>query len=199
MSASDGDVLVANGQHGPVHFCSQLQWMAECTTYSEVYNYSWISSHFPVPHAFKRFCSSTTYQQARREVPPHSSLDLTRPCNICRTFCGSPEVLQEEILLQFGPPRTIDADNAKAFIAGAVVDLMIKKGIRWRTLLEYAPMRNGRAERMVGTSKRAIAKIVLNGGPGSVEAIVKVVSDYRCRKLAERHSAHELLHVVARV
>ena len=66
--------------------------------------------------------------------------------------------VNEEIIYSFGPPKTIIPDNANAFTATALVGFLPRRNISWRTVLAYAPMSNGKAERMVGTIKRAIRK-----------------------------------------
>ena len=66
--------------------------------------------------------------------------------------------VNEEIIYSFGPPKTIISDNANAFTVTALVEFLAKSNIGWRTVLAYAPMSIGKAERMVGTIKRAIRK-----------------------------------------
>ena len=74
------------------------------------------------------------------------------------------DFVKREIMYSFGPPRTIASDNATCFTASAVYSFMAQHGITWRTVLAYATMSNGRAERMVGTLKAAARKTVLETG-----------------------------------
>ena len=67
-------------------------------------------------------------------------------------------------MYSFGPPQTIVSDSATCFTASAVYSSMAHHGITWCTVLTYAPMSNGRAERMVGTLKPAVRDTVLETG-----------------------------------
>ena len=74
----------------------------------------------------------------------------------------SEEVIQfvnEEIIKPFGPPKTIVSDNAGYFTSGVLKSFMSSWKIDWKTVLAYAPMSNGRAERTVDTLK-SVSKLV---------------------------------------
>lgn len=87
----------------------------------------------------------------------------------------------EEFLLAFRrfcakyqTPKLVISDNGRSFTRAAkeiqfLYDLtldikvqrdMAKQGVEWRFVTEYAPWQNGFVERMVGTVKRALMKIV---------------------------------------
>ena len=68
------------------------------------------------------------------------------------------EFLQNHLIHAFGPPSSIISDNATCFAADATREFLAHHGIKWRPVLAYAPMSNGRAERMVGTIKRSLGK-----------------------------------------
>ena len=72
---------------------------------------------------------------------------------------------------------------------------MEEMNIDWKTVLAYAPMSNGRAERMVGTVKRGVSKTVLSSGEEWDSALWKVVYGYRQRRLSIGYSHFELLYV----
>ena len=74
------------------------------------------------------------------------------------------EFVLEEIINRFSPPRTIVSDNATCFTATGIQPLMREYGITWKTVMAYAPMSNGKAERMVGTLKHGMARIVSSEG-----------------------------------
>lgn len=64
--------------------------------------------------------------------------------------------MKTEVLYQFWPPRIIISDNATCFTTKKLQKFMKVNGTTWKTVLEYAPISNGRAERMVGTLKSAV-------------------------------------------
>lgn len=104
--------------------------------------------------------------------------------------------VQNEIILPFGHPRINVSGNATCFTAGVLQDYMLKMGITWKTVLAYAPMSNGRAERMVGTIKRAIGKMVLKNVQAWDEVLPSVLYGYRRRALSSGLSPYQLLYGV---
>lgn len=91
----------------------------------------------------------------------------------------------EKIIPVFGAPRTIISDNATCFTAKVLQDFMSKQGIRWHTVLAYAPMSNGKAERMVGTIKRSIGRIVAEGGKNGMTLSERSFSGFAASPCAE--------------
>ena len=61
---------------------------------------------------------------------------------------------------------------------------MGENGIKWKTVLAYAPISNGRAEHMVGTINRSIGKMVHSRPNDWGLSISKVLDGYRHRNLA---------------
>ena len=104
--------------------------------------------------------------------------------------------IAEQIVHPFGPPGTIISDNARCFTAAVVENLVSSYGTRWKTVAEYAPMSNGRVERMVGSIKRAIAKTIFNGHVNWVESIPDILFGYRRRRLAGHPSPFQLMYGV---
>ena len=104
--------------------------------------------------------------------------------------------VKREILYSFGPPRTIVSDNATCFTASDVSSFMAQHGITWRTFLAYAPMSNGREERMVGTLKAAVRKTVLEMGMEWDKALTQDLYGYRRRTLRNGVSPFELMYGV---
>ena len=102
----------------------------------------------------------------------------------------------DEIIHPFGPPRTIVSDNATYFKASTLQMFMEAKGICWKTVLAYAPMSNGRAERMVGTLKRAISKIVFAGQEEWESTLPRVLYGYCRRRMAQGAAPFELMYGV---
>lgn len=72
--------------------------------------------------------------------------------------------VRNEIIYPFGPTRTIVSDNATCFTVSATASFMARHGIVWSTVLAYAPMSIGSAERVVGTWNNAIRKTALGTG-----------------------------------
>ena len=106
------------------------------------------------------------------------------------------DFVKEHILHPFGSPRVFVSDNAKCFTAPVMKQLMSDYATRWRTVGEYAPMSNGRAERMVGTIKRAIAKTVLTDQQPWTQALGNILFGYRRRRLGFHPSPYELMYGV---
>ena len=88
-------------------------------------------------------------------------------------------------MYSFGPPWTIVSENATCFTASAVSSFMGPHGITWRTVLAFAPMSNGRAERMIGTLKTAVRKTVLETGMEWGKALTQVFYEYHRRALSD--------------
>lgn len=102
--------------------------------------------------------------------------------------------VEEEVVSPFGPPKKIISDNAGCFTARLLSNLMGKYGIEWKTVLAYAPMSNGRAERMVGTLKRCVGKLSVGNSSKWEEELVKAIYGYRRRPLRIGVSPFELLY-----
>ena len=106
------------------------------------------------------------------------------------------DFVKKEIMYSFGHPWTIVADNVTCFTASAVSSFMAQHGITWRTVLAYAPISNGRAERIVGTLKTAVRKTVVETGMEWDKALIQVFYGYRRRTLSNGVSPFELMYGV---
>lgn len=54
--------------------------------------------------------------------------------------------------------------------------------IEWKLFLTYAPVSNGRAERMIGTLKNAVAKMVRSADLSLYSSLSSTLSGYRRRR-----------------
>lgn len=81
--------------------------------------------------------------------------------------------VEEEIIGLFGPPEEILSDNGTCFTTASLVLFMTNNGIKWRTVLAYTLVSNGRAESIVLTLKYGIGKV--SGGEDWAEALHKCV------------------------
>lgn len=62
----------------------------------------------------------------------------------------------------------------------AVLQLFMEShGSDWKTVLAYAPMENGREERMVGIVKLIVARLVGEAGSNWDQVFIKSVHEYR--------------------
>lgn len=104
--------------------------------------------------------------------------------------------MEEKILQPFGPSEIVVCDNAACFTAGFVKSLMDEWETQWKTVQAYDPKSNKRVERMVGTVKKAIARLVVKGGDGWRAAVLKVVFGYCRRQTQEDPSQFQLLYGV---
>lgn len=86
-------------------------------------------------------------------------------------------LIAEEVTRPFGPPREIISDNGICIKAAALWDYMTRHSIKWRTVMFYALISNGRAERMVRTLKYGIEKAIRDG-PDWVEALHMCILGY---------------------
>lgn len=106
------------------------------------------------------------------------------------------DFVEKNIVHSFGPPKTVVIDNASCFTAVNLVDYMKASGIEWKTVAAYAPMSNGRAERMVGTIKKAVGRLVEGKSRKWANMYEKAVAGYRRRPLRTGKSPFELLYGV---
>lgn len=106
------------------------------------------------------------------------------------------DFVEKNIILPFGMPRLFVSDNGPCFTAWSLEVFMKENGIKWKTVLAYAPMSNGRAKRMVRTVKAGIAKMVFNQPTQWDLALDKVLYGYRRRNLSSGFSPFELLYGV---
>ena len=103
--------------------------------------------------------------------------------------------LKNEIMFSFGSPRKIISDITTSFLSTAVEEFSQLHGISWKPVLAYAPQSNRKAERMVGTIKKSVAKMVYKNAREWDKRLPKVLYGYRRRRLAEGCSPFELLYV----
>lgn len=106
------------------------------------------------------------------------------------------EFLKENIIIPFGPPGLLVNDNATCFTAGVVQSLMLTLDTRWKTVLAYAPMSTGLAERMTATIKRSVARVVADSDLKWDAAVSRVVFGYCRRSNRKGLSPFELLYGV---
>lgn len=104
--------------------------------------------------------------------------------------------IKQKIIPPFGAPKVVITDNGACFTAQVLQSFMRQCGTSWRTVLAYAPMSNGRAERMIRTLKHGIRRVLANGSIDRDEAVHKVVFGYCRRPLREAPSPFQLLYGV---
>ncbi len=104
------------------------------------------------------------------------------------------KVIEKHVILPFCAPKKIISDNATCFSAKSLLNFMNEHGTEWKTVMAYAPVSNGKAERMVGTIKRSITKTVLKSKQEWDEAIDQVVYGYRRRRNSNGYSPYQLMY-----
>lgn len=72
------------------------------------------------------------------------------------------KVLEDKIVRRLGAPRVIVSNNRICFTAQSEQEYMKKYETARKTVGAYAPLSNGRAERMVGKMKRSVQKMLEN-------------------------------------
>ena len=73
---------------------------------------------------------------------------------------GVIEFVKKENIMIFDPPQYILSDNDLKFDSKAVQDLARRFNIQWKYISTYNPQGNRVVERMVGTLKRALQKVI---------------------------------------
>lgn len=89
--------------------------------------------------------------------------------------------MEEEVFHTCGIPSVILSDNADCFTARSLVAFMKKMAVKWKPVAAYAPMSNGKPERMVGTIKKATGRLVLDNPQYWHKHCNKAVHGYRRR------------------
>lgn len=84
-------------------------------------------------------------------------------------------IMEEEIIPPFGAPVFFICNNTGCYTGPILTEHMKKKGMVCLTVLSYAPMSNGRADRMVVTIKRSIGRIKNDMGSNCNELVAKAV------------------------
>ena len=76
--------------------------------------------------------------------------------------CSAQECIEvlKRLTARHGAPGTIISDNGKAFVSEEVQDFAASKNIQWKFNLEAAPWQGGFFERMVGSTKRCLKKLL---------------------------------------
>ena len=82
-------------------------------------------------------------------------------------------------MTQFGTPLFIMSDNDAKFTSAPVKEFAKNNNIKWKFTSAYNPRGNAKVERMVGTLKRAMNKIVLSSNKQREECIDDVLGGYR--------------------
>lgn len=91
---------------------------------------------------------------------------------------------------------SIVSDKTECFTAGSFREFMRIVEIILSTFLGYAQMANGRTDRLVGTVKRANAKVVFNGDKNWVQAEPCIINENCCLRLVKGSPPFELMHSV---
>lgn len=92
--------------------------------------------------------------------------------------------MKEEVIFRFGPPKVVISDKATFFTENKLQKFIYANKKKWKTVLEYEPMRNGRAERMVETLKEAVKRLLLSSGVSWDVALSQAVYGYRGRNVS---------------
>lgn len=104
--------------------------------------------------------------------------------------------MEKEVIHPFGAPKVVVSDNAGCFTAHNLVKFMDVHGTKWKPVAAYAPMSNGKAERMVGTIKKDIGRLVEREPTKWAEKCEGAVAGYRKRRASGSRSPFELLYGV---
>lgn len=89
--------------------------------------------------------------------------------------------IKENVIIPCEPPRRIVLDNTTSFMAASLQNFMHEKGIGYKSVISYAPMASGKAERMVGTIMHALKRPVVENRGDWVDEIPRVLYGYIVR------------------
>lgn len=102
--------------------------------------------------------------------------------------------MQHETIHLFGALKSIVSDNAPCLTARLLREFMERHKKEWRTALVYASMSIGKAERMVGTIKWVVDRLVNVTSKECDEVVDKVVFGYRRCLLRNDLSPFQLIY-----
>lgn len=88
------------------------------------------------------------------------------------------EFFKEDDNTQFGAPRRVVSDNASCFTSAVIKSFMLMQVITANNVRDHPHMSNGKVESTVGTMKRWVAKMALNGPSDWEEALRTAVYGY---------------------
>lgn len=72
-------------------------------------------------------------------------------------------IIEEEIILSFGPPTRIILNNTTKIMPVSVQEYINEKGVERKAAIPYELMANGRAERIVGPITQALMNSIMTG------------------------------------
>ena len=116
-----------------------------------------------------------------------------RSLNLFSIALGVMIFLEEEIVAPYGCPKFMVSDNDMKFNSGPVRDYARSLGVHWKFVSAYNPRGNAKAERMVGTLKQAVRKMMVSSEVEWDAWISRVLSGYRKRPGADGMSPFEIL------
>lgn len=101
--------------------------------------------------------------------------------------------IQQEIIIQFVPPRRIVSYNGADFMAVSAQNFMRRKGVYWKVVLAYVPVIDG-TDRMVGTIQNAIEKSTLENEEAWAKVFPQVLYGYRRRDRCPSPSLFRMMY-----
>ena len=101
--------------------------------------------------------------------------------------------VDEEIVAPFGSPKCMVSDNDMKFNSHLVRGYAKSVGIQWRFVSAYNPRGNAKAERMVGTLKKSVRKMMVSSEVEWDAWINRILGGYRKRPGADGKSPFEIL------
>ena len=107
---------------------------------------------------------------------------------------GVIKFVEEQICQLYGNPMRILSDGDPKFDSAAVRDYAAGASIEWKIISVYNPRGNGKVERMKGTLKRAIQKVVVsNSDRNGGDFLGEILGGYRKRPGTDGRSPFEIL------
>ena len=101
--------------------------------------------------------------------------------------------VEEKIVAPYGCPKFMVSDNDMKFNSGPVRGYARSLGVQWEFVSAHNPRGNAKAERMVGTLKQVVKKMIVSSEVDWDAWISRVLSGYRKRPGADGMSPFEIL------
>lgn len=101
--------------------------------------------------------------------------------------------VDKEIITAYGNPIFMLSDNDSKFTSGPVRDYAKENSTKWKYISTYNLRGNAKVERMVGTIKRAIKKVILSTNKQWDQCIDEVLRGYQCRPGPDGMSPLEMM------
>lgn len=130
-------------------------------------------------HILNRLCKAPLFYSNRRKVFSFCIKIFDLVVNMLlyweQHVRTCPSFLKKEVCFDREPPKLIILNNRRPITANKIQKLMKINNFRWKTVLEYIAISNGRSKRIVGSINTSIAKVIFKKQQGWTTSIRPVL------------------------